>query len=85
MKAERVFFGTYLEIAEWWKQRLSVKVVEGEENIKIYFPSKLNSISFRIIAGRSFNVVSDINHRINEDLIYFYDIKADADADIYFE
>ncbi|MCD4796853.1 MAG: hypothetical protein K8R49_06790 [Candidatus Cloacimonetes bacterium] len=80
-----VFIATFMEIADWWKQRESVEIKEKEDEISIYFPQKMDKCCFTLLGNyHIFTIVGAIN-KLKDNKIFLSDIKADTTVKIRLE
>ena len=79
LKQRKVFWGTYKEIAEWWKKRETVLIKElSRDNFSIYFPTKIKKISIPIFGNFKIEEIKGTECKIENNCMIFENVKADT-------
>jgi len=79
LKQKKVFWGTYQEIAEWWKKRETVLIKELSKDIfSIYFPTKMKKISISLFGNFDIEEIKGAKSKVENNRVIFENIKADT-------
>ena len=80
LSSANTWITTAMELSDWWEARAKVTIEEGEYEISVYFPEALPHFTLQIHSEQKVREIDGIKARIEGNLLYFSNIKAESFA-----
>ncbi len=85
INAKDYFVDTYLNIAQWWKKRERIEILEKRSSIELYFPEKIDFFSFSIMGNKTLSHVDYPHCIVKNGFITLSQIEPDTKIKVFLD
>jgi len=82
LRPKNVFWGTFMQIANWWKKRESIEVFDSENRFYLYFPSQTDKFTISILGNFEIVQVNNAKAEIEGNVVHLSNIKLDSKIEV---
>lgn len=82
LRPKNVYFGTFMQIANWWKKRESIEIFDSENRFYLYFPSQTTKFAINVLGNFEIVQVNNAKAEIDGNTVYLSNIKLDSKIEV---